>query len=315
MKRVVVLDTWVNALNLGNKIIVEAVHHQLREVFPDDFMYSVPAMEYIRNGRERVKSSHHVFVAGTNLLSADMNRTSDWRIRLRDALWMKNVILMGVGWWQYQDRRVNASTRFMLGRVLSHRYIHSVRDSYSARRLKELGFRVVNTGCPSIWQLDEDHCEQVPESKSDTAIVTFSEYNQKPDLDRALLEIAQSNYKRVYVWPQQYGDYEYAKKMAGDGISFISPSLEAYDEFLSREDVDFVGTRLHAGIRALQHKRRSIILAIDNRAAEMGRDFSLPVLPREHVTELDREINRSWRPKITLDHSAIAEWKNQFSRG
>jgi len=33
----------------------------------------------------------------------------------------------------------------------------------------------------------------------------------------------------------------------------------------------------------MQHKRRTTIIAVDNRAVEMGRDFALPVLAREQI--------------------------------
>jgi polysaccharide pyruvyl transferase WcaK-like protein len=82
---------------------------------------------------------------------------------------------------------------------------------------------------------------------------------------------------------------------------------------LKREDVDCVGTRLHAGIRALQRKRRAIILGVDNRAEEMGHDFDLPVVARGKVAlELEAEINGYWETRICIARQAIAACKGQF---
>ena len=49
------------------------------------------------------------------------------------------------------------------------------------------------------------------------------------------------------------------------------------------ENIDYVGTRLHAGIRALQHKKRTIIIGIDNRAIEKAKDFNLTVIDRKNI--------------------------------
>ena len=114
MKKIVVLDTWINDTNQGNKIIMDAVCRVLRDIFPCDIMYHISALEYINSGRDLVKTADYVFLGGTNILSSDMNRTSEWRLRLRDILWLHNVILMGVGWWQYQTKKPNLYTQVLL---------------------------------------------------------------------------------------------------------------------------------------------------------------------------------------------------------
>ena len=67
MKKIVILDTWTNNTNLGNKIISEAVYKALREIFPKEFFYRVPALEYLQGGREMVENADYVFLAGTTL--------------------------------------------------------------------------------------------------------------------------------------------------------------------------------------------------------------------------------------------------------
>ncbi|MCK4782105.1 MAG: hypothetical protein KAV87_00030, partial [Desulfobacteraceae bacterium] len=154
----------------------------------------------------------------------------------------------------------------------------------------------------------------IPSTKARSVLFTFTEYNQRPKDDKLLWEIVRRNYATVYFWPQMYGDYNYAKKICGNAVVFIDPSIEALDHLLQSKDIDYIGTRLHAGIRALQHKRRAIITAVDNRASEMGRDFNLPVISRERIaSDLEDKINSSWNTRVNIDSEAIAFWKRQFS--
>jgi polysaccharide pyruvyl transferase WcaK-like protein len=313
MKRVVILDTWINDTNLGNKLIVEAVERNLREIFPHDFFYHVPALEYLKVGRTLIKQADYVFLAGTNALRSDMNRFSEWRLRIADAFRIRNVILTGVGWWQYQSSSPNLYTKILLRGVLSQAYHHSVRDSYTANKLKTLGFKVLNTGCPTLWKINKEHCDAIPTGKAPNALLTFTEYNQSPREDKVLCDIVARNYDTIYFWPQMYGDYHYAHAINGENLTYLDPSIEALDDLLKREEIDYVGTRLHAGIRALEHKRRTIIIGVDNRAVELGRDFNLPILPRENTNnQLEERINGTWRTEVRIDEQAITHWKNQF---
>ena len=49
---------------------------------------------------------------------------------------------------------------------------------------------------------------------------------------------------------------------------------------MANTEFDYVGTRLHAGILALNYRKRTLIIAVDNRAAEMKTDINLPVIAR-----------------------------------
>ncbi|MBO5140007.1 MAG: hypothetical protein J6B76_05055, partial [Peptococcaceae bacterium] len=79
--------------------------------------------------------------------------------------------------------------------------------------------------------------------------------------------------------------------------------------------VDYVGTRLYAGIHALNHKVRSIILAVDNRATEMGRDVNLPVIQRSEIAKtLENKINSEFATDIQIKQDNIESFKAQFRR-
>ncbi|MGB7275494.1 MAG: TylF/MycF/NovP-related O-methyltransferase, partial [Geitlerinemataceae cyanobacterium] len=254
-----------------------------------------------------------VFLAGTNLLCSDMEKNSQWCIKPNESFWKNKVTLLGLGWWQYQEIDPNAYTRYILSQTLNREKIHSARDSYTSSRLAKLGFRTVNTGCPTLWWLTEEHCYKIPDQKSDRVLLTFTEYNMAPQSDRLLFDVLSRNYSTIYVWPQMYGDYDYAQKICGNRITFIDPSLEALDDLLQNEQIDYVGTRLHAGVRALQHQRRSIIITVDNRAIEMGKDFNLPIVNRSEIaTKLEERIRGTWKTEVRIDREAIETWKSQF---
>ena len=96
-------------------------------------------------------------------------------------------------------------------------------------------------------------------------------------------------------------------------MRIIEPDLHAYTAALQSGKIDYVGTRLHAGIHALNQKVRTIILAVDNRATEMGKDFNLPVIQRTQVEEkLQIMIQSTWRTKISIPKENIQKWKMQF---
>src|SRR5690606_13772598 len=115
-------------------------------------------------------------------------------------------------------------------------------------------------------------------------------------------------YQRVYVWIQGAKDKPYIESLTTD-VQYIPPKLAAFDSFLSDEPCDYVGTRLHAGIRALQKKRKAIIIGIDNRALEMRNDIELNVLEHEHINAPEEKIYDETPVKLYLDTDAVEHWK------
>jgi polysaccharide pyruvyl transferase WcaK-like protein len=193
-----------------------------------------------------------------------------------------------------------------------------VRDSYTVSRLASIGVdNVVNTGCPTLWALTPEFRGQIPQEKSDTVVVTLTDYNRDPASDVFLLEAMTRCYERVWFWPQGFYDVEYLDELC-DGplrakINMVPATLEAYDEFLENNQCDYVGTRLHGGIRALHHRRRALIISIDNRAREMGRDFCLKIVERGQLRdEVERLVRDKWRPDVRIDQRSIEEFKLQF---
>ncbi len=315
MRVVTLLDTAVASTNVGDQIIMEAVRRELQEPLADALVYSVASHEWMgRKSRGLVRRSEFAIAGGTNLLSSRMWIRSVWKLSPRDALSCRHVVLMGCGWYQFQHRP-DPYTRWLLRRVLSSHHIHSVRDAYTKDMLARIGItNVVNTGCPTLWALTPDHCRSIPRARGKSVVTTINTYIPDVEADRRLLALLRRHYRTVYLWIQGEADYAYARTLDAD-LVFIAPNLAAFDALLETEpELDYVGNRLHGGIRALQKGRRTLIVEIDNRAQEMGRDFNLPTVKRTDFDRLEALIDAPLDTCVQPPREAIARWKNQFVR-
>jgi hypothetical protein len=318
LNTVTVLDTAVSSTNLGDAIIMESVRHELTDILADSVTFTVASHEWAGgHTRSLIRNSDWTIAGGTNLLSSRMWFRLNWKVTPIDAFMRYRTVLMGVGWYQYQHAP-DPYSRWLLRSLLSRDRIHSVRETYAATRLASIGIHnVVNTGCPTIWRLTPEHCASLPRTKAAGSVVTgINSYKKlkNPDADRRMLELLARRYREIYLWIQTYTDYEYAQSL-GVPVRFINPSVAALDAVLESDlSLDYVGNRLHAGIRALQKGRRAVIIEIDNRAEEMGRDFGLPTVARTDFERIERMIDGPIEIAIRLPTTEIARWKDQFRR-
>ena len=108
---------------------------------------------------------------------------------------------------------------------------------------------------------------------------------------------------------------DYLRSVTDPGdMRIITPSLKAYDQLLRDVHPDFIGTRLHGGIRALQHSCRALIIGIDNRATELAKDINLPVVAMDDPENLSMALKNGWEISVTLPEKNIATWKSQFQQ-
>jgi polysaccharide pyruvyl transferase WcaK-like protein len=293
---------------------MESVREVISEVFTNPTVFHTGTHDVIsRNSYLLNKQANFSFVGGTNLLSSNMNRYNQWKINFYDSFFLNNITLLGVGWWQYQNRP-NIYTKFLLNSILSEDIIHSVRDSYTERMLKSVGVEnVINTSCPSMWNLTKEFCRKIPKSKSESVVFTLTDYNKDYERDIQLINILKSCYDRILFWPQGSGDLDYFNELdLNKNFEILSCNLSVFTDLLENEDVDFVGTRLHAGIRALQKKKRTIIIGIDNRAIEKALDFNINVIKRENIQDLKSLISSDFVTNINIPNENIFKWKSQF---
>lgn len=312
----IIFDTSIGTTNLGDHIIMDAVNRIADDLFMEDFVINVPTHFAIHpKDLPKLRKYDTGIVGGTNLLKNDnLLHKSQWKVGLKDLTVLRHkVVLLGVGWWQYQDKPVSLYSRMMYKNLFSSKHLHAVRDNYTLQKLREIGIEnVINTGCPTVWGLDEPHCSQINPVKRDIVVTTITDYMRDPEQDGRMLEILKKHYSEVYVWIQGSKDQRYIESLVSD-IRYIAPKLSAFDTFLENEPCEYIGTRLHAGIRALQKKRKAIIIGIDNRALEMRNDIGLNVLERQRIEVLEEKIYESMSVKLYLDADAIQRWKEQFN--
>lgn len=251
------------------------------------------------------------------LIELSNKASTQWNIGLIDTLRMKNIITLGVGWGRYEKKDIAAPTKWFYHYVLDKEHLHSVRDNFTKEKLNSIGiYNVINTGCPTMWDLTAEHCAEIPKKKSDDVVVTITDYRQDITADTFLLNTLSKLYNKVYLWLQGDGDFHYAKMLKADAIenlTILPARLSVYENLLKNNDVDFVGTRLHAGIKALQNKKRAIIIGVDNRAIEKKKDFNLTVIGRDKIEEeLSDKIKSSFVSDIKIKTENIKEWKLQF---
>lgn len=314
--QVVMYDPELSSLNLGDQVISRSAQTFLNGAFSDKFIVSISTHQPIPfRMRRYLKDSACSFVLGSNLLHSGMLfGFRQWNISILDTLQINNLVLVGCGWRQYEST-VDPYSKALYRRILSSCYVHSVRDEYTRKQLASIGItNVINTGCPSLWGFTPDFCGEIPESKSLSVVTTVTDYDRNYDADQRMLNLLGIEYEHVYVWPQGSNDIEYLRRLRlPENTELLPATMSAYEHVLRANDVDYVGTRLHGGVKALQNKRRSLILAIDNRAREMGNDFGLPVLDREEIGTLGDVLNSPIPCEIQIDQEAIELFLGQFT--
>lgn len=322
MKKILLLDTSIATFNIGDEIINDSIKQNWPELFLKNYIATYPVHTppyswwqqlFFSKKYTNLQNVDYKFLCGTNSLYTNMFRPfPGWNIYPWNSTFLKNTILLGVG-AGINSKKVNFYTQKMYRKVLSKDYIHSVRDSYTEDLLNSLGYKAINTGCPTLWGLTSDFCKGIPMEKADNVLFTLT--GKQPDFnnDKLMIEILSKNYKELYFWPQTISDLDYLNSLGDFRYNLVAPNLSAYDDILT-QNIDYVGSRLHGGIRALQHAKRSLIISIDYRAENMGSNYSLPILKREDIAvNLEALINTSRKTEINgLDFSAINKWKSQF---
>lgn len=315
--QIVVFNTSVSTDNLGDFIIMHYCNQALHEMFGERKYIDISTHQIPSAADEKIViETKYKFVCGTNLLTSHIEQWWNWRLPdgLRGKLPYRNVILMGVGWGTYQDECSNYS-KLIYRSLLNPSVLHSVRDQYTEEKLKAAGIKnVINTGCPTMWKLTPDYCAEIPYEKARKVVTTVTDYRQDITQDNLMLQILSRNYETVYLWLQGKYDGEYLKLLdIPANVVIIPRNLQAYVNYLVPGEIDYVGTRLHAGIFALNHKVRSIIIAVDNRAIEIAKDTNLTILRRENILfELEQKILSPKASAIRINTKNIQRFKAQF---
>ena len=316
--RVIAFDTSVVSENGGDQIIMKYINPILLELFRDDFIVHVPTHDKMgRFAKMYCKEAGYKIICGTNILSSEIFIRKNWEADPFDLPYLKGSLLLGCGWKDYR-KAVSPFARMFWNGVLAQDGIHSVRDEYTKKRLHSLGItNVINTACPTMWGLTEEFCKEIETKKANNVITTVTNYRMdRADVDKHMFETLKRNYENVFVWIQALEDYSYLKELGVlDDVNIIPPGLHNYEKALENPNIEYCGTRLHAGIECLNHKKRALIIAKDNRAIEIGNDTGLPVLNQDEIDKLESRINSDDMIKISIPQENIERWKSQFTGG
>ena len=158
-----IFDTSIAAYNTGNQIIMDAVNLEIRDIFKEHFLVQLPVEDIKTNVRRYNSLSYISFLGGTNILNSDIRNYRQWDLSFHNILVLKNIVLMGCGWFQYENIKITCYTKWAFNRVLSHQYVHSVRDTYTKEKLSSIDISSINTGCPTLWRLTNQITEKIPE--------------------------------------------------------------------------------------------------------------------------------------------------------
>lgn len=324
MKSAIVFDTAIGTSNLGDEIILQCLEEEMAFLLDNCFIMrfgthvkNLPKLRYFM-GSQKLQFAYDAdfkLIMGTNLLTRDILRTqAQWPISSLDSWLYYNSIMAGVGTTLDEGKTTNY-TRKIYKRILRPDFYHSVRDEESKRLLEDMGFKAINTGCPTLWKITPDFCKQIPTQKANRVIFSLSGYkvqrNRERDLD--LIHILRENYKELLFWCQTSMDEIYLDTFENvEDIQRIY-SLKQYEDILNNGNIDYVGTRLHGGIYAIQHKVRSIIISIDHRAEGFHDTNNLCICERDEIPDkLAGMINGEIVTDIRLRQEDIDCWKAQF---
>ena len=266
--------------------------------------------------QEAVKKTREKVVCGTNIISPDFDNWNMWKFpKMLKGYY--NIIAMGVGAGYYY-KSIDEKSRVIYKSIFGKKCIHSARDSYTKEMFISMGIKnVVVTGCPTMWRLTPSFCASIPVSKAKNVITTLTDYDKNPSKDLYLLNSLINEYDSVYLWLQGDTDMDYLSSLGdiSNHLIIVSGDMFEFTNVLRQGNIDYIGTRLHAGIHAMNCGVRSLIVSIDNRAKEMANDFNLPIIDRASLEEslIDMiYVDRTTEIKLPWDN--INKWKSQFNK-
>ncbi|MEW1931899.1 polysaccharide pyruvyl transferase family protein [Rhodococcus sp. NPDC079359] len=303
------LDPSLDSDNMGDSIIQDSVRAELNKMFPAVHIVRLPTQRFMTRSERAVARSCDLFiVGGTNILNGNLPFYMQWKLdpELLSILAGK-TIPMGVGWWKYQKNTNKLSARVWQTLFLNE--FISVRDGYTERKLASIGISSINTACPTMWALPE--VVNVSARVKSSVVVTLTDYKRHVEADLALFKSLRQVYDKIYVWPQGEKDQTYIEKLRLD-VTLGERDVRWFNQKLAHGEADYVGTRLHAGVRAHQLGAHSLIVAIDNRATEIASDTGLPVIPRDDWANLEEKISVRNPARLSLPHGEIKAWKTKL---
>ena len=219
MKQVLLFDTAIATTNLGDEIILEGVKTGLRPVLENSLTFrlgthienysAIQMLKYNWKYHQLCEKADYKFVCGTNLFSNNLKGLfPQWMLNPLNMKLYTDSVLVGVG--KISDfNEINSYTKGLYNKTLSKKYTHSVRDEDTKEALEKLGFKAINTGCPTLWMITPERCTLIPSRKAENVILSVSGYEDQADRiqDQKMIDCIGKNYKTVYAWIQTVADW------------------------------------------------------------------------------------------------------------
>lgn len=322
MKNILLLNPAIGTDNIGDYIIHECVCKEMAQILRQAFVREIPTQMPAFHSYAIWKNSFAVqnfascdykFIGGSNILAKDMRtHYPQWNVNIFNCKPLSGSVCVGVG--AGAGEHTDAYTTHLYRKILSHSYYHSVRDERSKRYVEDvLGLKAINTGCVTMWALTPDFCAQIPAKKANNVVFTLTARMQVDPRDQMLIDTLKREYDHVSFWIQGDKDEAYFQTLSNtDDIEIIPPHKSDYEAVLLRDNIEYVGTRLHGGIYALRHKKRAIIISIDERAQSISADTGLITIEKDSLDGLPSLINSEFETKLNIPFDEITRWKEQF---
>lgn len=309
--------------NLGDVIIYDCIKEVLSSLFPCMEIKRISTHQYFSKiEKEIINNAQYTFIGGSSILTSDIRHFPRLSPVKRKGFYLlpgfKNVILWGVGWASYQQK-MDWATRLYYKNILRKDILHSVRDTYSLTQLNNAGFsNILHTSCPTTWNLDTSFSNKFnPAYKK--VLLMLTNYDSDKIADNRLIEtILETDANEIYFFPQSSLDTVYLQSLPAfqqnsSKFNLLNHNLSEYYSLISSTKLNYIGNRLHGGIKCLSYNHPSMIISMDNRASEMGKSSNLNVVGRNDFSLLQKWISNENVPApITLPVDNIQEWKNQF---
>ncbi len=313
--RFVVFDTGLYAENLGDWIINNYCQNEFSKM-GINIIHRIPTQTKVTDDDNKFlleEIDTGKIITGTNVLCKHVFDSNQWQKPIMDKR-LSHLILMGVGIDNYKQKMDGLSKKFYKS-FLDDKYLHSVRDSETETLLRSIGIEnVVNTACPTMWNLTPDFCRSINRYKTDDVVTTVTEYDRSP-IDFAIMDILLEKYRNVYLWLQGEKDLSYIKMYNKySRLKIIDYDLNAYNDILRRKNIEYIGTRLHGGIHALNQGARTLIIAVDGRGLTIGKDTNLPIISREEaIYNLESLIITPRETEVSLPMKKIDLWRKSIA--
>lgn len=312
-----------NSNNLGDLVIYESIKQLLKELFPQTEIVRISTHTTFGTFEKTIiNQAYLTFVGGSNLLTSNIRHFNRFTPVKKKGFYLfpgfGNTILIGAGWSEYQ-KTPDWATKIYYKKILHKSYYQSVRDSYSATHLSKTGIKkIINTCCPSTWNLKPEFINSFQRSLN-TVLYTVNGFHNNPEIDHRTIElIFKSEQRDIFFFGQTMLDFNYFTnldiyKKNKHKFKIMNYDYQELIQLLNTIKLNYIGARLHGGIRCLQQNNPTLILGLDNRAFEIKKDTMLNVIAREDINAIQEWIEGKYiPPSLRLPNSNISSWKNQF---